>query len=143
MKRLLLLYSLSVCIAPSHAQGHWLRLGEDATAEIYIDAVHTVQSPTYIKAWTLLSFNNATDGGWRSEKRLLLYSCKDKSLAWQQSIFYSGPMGEGEFVDVRSLSKHASAGPAKPASAAASNDRRSLSEAVPEAAFIDTFRSLC
>ena len=143
MKRLLLLCTLFACIVPSHAQSHWLRLGEDSRAEIYIDAVHTVQSPTFIKAWTLLSFNEATDGGWRSEKRLFLYSCKEKSLEWQQSIFYSGPMGEGEFVDVRSLSKHAGAAPAGPVVGAAAKEDWSYTEAVPEAAFIDIFKSFC
>lgn len=143
MKRLLLLCVLIACIGPSRAQSHWLRLGENAGAEIYIDAVHTVRSPAYIKAWTLLSFDEATNDGWRSEKRLLLYSCKDKSLEWQQSIYYSGPMGEGEFVKVRALSKYDEVTPADAALDPATGNRRPYGEAVPEAAFIDTFKSFC
>lgn len=143
MTRLLMLCALIAFTGPSRAQSHWLQLGANDRADIYIDAVYTVQSPTYIKAWTLLSFNEATDDGWRSEKRLFLYSCKEKSLEWQQSIFYSEPMGEGEFVNVRSLSKQDDAPLATPELDPATKDERFYRDAVPESAFINTFSSFC
>lgn len=90
---------------PVQATGHWLLLAEHEKGDIFIDAVHTVPSPVVVKAWTLLSFRSVQERGALSEKRLLLYFCSNGSLEWQQSIYYAGPMAEGEILGSEVLSK--------------------------------------
>lgn len=126
-----LLASALLPVPAVQAQGHWLLLGENEHAEIFIDTVNTVPSPTWVRMWTLLAFKAEQPNGALSEKRLLLYSCKDKRIEWQQSIFYSGSTADGDTIDTKTLPRRSEPAPA------------GNSAAVPEGQFKAVFNKLC
>ncbi|MFI4939389.1 MAG: surface-adhesin E family protein [Burkholderiales bacterium] len=148
MNRLLLLLTMlcvSQCISSNAlAKVTWVRLGEDARVEIFIDSHNIARPPDYVKFWTLLQYKSGQPGGWRSEKRLFVFSCKNHWLEWQQSMYYFSPHGEGELLDVRTLNKYG-IGKLLPRELDPSTgrDESNYKDAVPESAFISVFNSLC
>lgn len=143
MKRICILLALSAIAMPSMAKVNWLWLGENARAEIFVDTYGVTRPGAYVKVWTLLSFKSRQRGGWLSEKRLFLFSCKDQSLEWQQSMYYGGPMGEGEFVHARTLTKYGVGDLSLVELDPSTKDKSKYREAVPESGFIAAFKSLC
>ena len=143
MKRICILLAFMGIAAPSAAKVNWLWLGEDARAEIFVDTHGVERSGAYVKVWTMLSFKARQRGGWVSEKRLFLFSCKDQSLEWQQSMYYGGPMGEEEFVHARTLTKYGIGDLSLVDLDPSTKDKKKYKDAVPESNFIAAFKSLC
>lgn len=143
MKRWCLLLFLLPAAVTSEAKTAWVLLGETPRAEVYINAADVYRPPYYVKAWTLLSFKSRQRGGWLSEKRLFMFSCKDQTLEWQQSMYYSEPMGEGQFLHARTLTKYGVGDLRLVELDPSTKDKRIYKEAVPESNFIASFKSLC
>ncbi|WP_194720765.1 surface-adhesin E family protein [Noviherbaspirillum malthae] len=129
--------------AVSEARSNWIRLGEDARAEIFIDSASIERPPGYVKAWTMLSFKGRQRGGWRSERRMFMFSCKDRTLEWQQSMYMAEPMGEGEFVHARSLNRYGVGDLRLVELDPSTKDKSVYKEAVPESEFLSVFKDLC
>lgn len=125
------------------AKVNWLRLGEDLRAEIFIETANLERPPSYVKAWTLLNYKSRQRGGWVSEKRLFMFSCKDHTLQWQQSMYYAEPMGEGEFLHVRTLNRYGVGDLRLVELDPSTKDKAVYKTAVPESAFVPVFKSLC
>lgn len=143
MKRFFVLLVLLHIAAPSLARANWVLLGENERAEVYIDNAGIVRPPAYVKAWTMLSFKSRQRGGWLSEKRLFMFSCKDQSLDWQQSMYYSDRMGEGDLVHVRTLTRYGVGDLRLAELDPSTKDMNTYKDAVPESRFVTAFRSLC
>lgn len=142
MKRFFALLVLLNIVVPSSARVNWVLLGENERAEIYIDNAGVVRPLAHVKAWTMLSFKSRQRDGWLSEKRLFMFSCKDQSLDWQQSLYYSDRMGEGDLVQVRTFTKYGG-GLGRVELDPRTKDMNIYKDAVPESRFLATFRSLC
>lgn len=127
----------------SQAKVNWIRLGENARAEIFIDNPSIERPPGYVKAWTMLSFKSKQRGGWRSERRMFMFSCKDRTLEWQQSMYQAEPMGEGEFLHSRSLNRYGVGDLRLVELDPSTKDERLYKDAVPESEFISVFKGLC
>jgi len=128
---------------PAMAGANWVWLGEDAQAEIYLDSAGLERMPGFVKAWTLLSFKTRHSGGWLSEKRLLLFSCKDRSFAWLQSMYYDDRMSDGAFLQARTLNRYGTKEWRSFAPGRRARDAETEPEAVPETRFAGAFTSLC
>ena len=138
----MLLLLLPLC-GQAFARNNWIWQGEDERADIYIDSTNLSDSAEWVKVWTLLSFKHVQRGGWLSERRLFMFSCKDQSLEWQQSMFYEGYMGEGRFLQARSLSVYGVNDMRLLELDPRTKDKEAFLKAVPEGLFIDTFKRLC
>jgi hypothetical protein len=134
--------SLLFCL-PASARYNWMLLGENNRAEIYIDTFNVVRPAFHVKAWTLLSYKSRQRGGWISERRLFLFSCKDQTLEWQQSMYYAEAMGEGELVLARTLTKYGVTDLAFGQFDPNTKDKKIYRDAVPESNFTAVFKSLC
>jgi hypothetical protein len=138
----LLLAAVSASASAS-ATTNWVWLGDKEGASIYIDAASVTHVPAYVKLWTMLSYKSEQRGGWRSQKRLFLFSCKNQTLEWEQSMYFAGSMGEGDFVNTRARSRFGledlKLGELDPST----TDPKLYSKAVPESNFIASFKSLC
>ena len=143
MKRLSVLLLLLSVAAPALAATNWVWLGEEPRAEVFVDNAGVTRPHAYVKVWTMLSFKARQRGGWLSEKRLFMFSCKDQTLDWQQSMYYAAPMGEGELLHVRTLTKYGVGDLRLVELDPSTKDQRIYREAVPESAFIAAFKSLC
>lgn len=143
MKRLRLFLCMALAAAVADAKTAWVLLGDTARAEVYINAADVYRPPYYVKAWTMLSYKNRQRGGWLSEKRLFMFSCKDQTLEWQQSMYYAEPMGEGAFLHARTLTKYGVGDLRLVELDPSTKDKRLYKEAVPESNFIASFKSLC
>ncbi len=133
-----------VGIAPvSVARNNWLRLGDNARAEIYVDSTNVERPPLYVKFWSMLNYKQRQRGGWLSEKRLFMYSCKEHALEWQQSMYYATPMADGEFIQARTLNRYGLDDPRLGELDPSTKDKRKYKDAVPEAAFNSVFDRLC
>jgi hypothetical protein len=125
---------LATLVLPaSAAPPAWLKLGESGADEIYIDTANLENPAGYVKVWTMLSYKRPRSGGAASERRLFLYSCREQTLQWQQSMYYAGPLGEGDLLDVRAWTGNAPG----------TQDQGRLPDAVPENGFAQVFRKLC
>jgi hypothetical protein len=143
MRRLCLLSCLLAIPLVSNAKTAWVLLGDSPHAEVYINAADVYRPPNYVKAWTMLSFKTRQRGGWLSEKRLFMFSCKDQTLEWQQSMYYAEPMGGGEFLHARTLTKYGVGDLRLVELDPSTKDKRIYKDAVPESNFIASFKSLC
>lgn len=140
--RHLLVCALLAC-APAIATNSWLLLGETPRAEVYVNGYDVYRPPSYVKVWTLLSYKSRQRGGWLSEKRLFMFSCKDNTLEWQQSMYYAETMGDGEFLHARTLTKYGVGDLRLVELDPSTKDPKVYKEAVPESNFIAAFKSLC
>jgi hypothetical protein len=137
-------FLLLICAVTATAAPNWLRVGKSPRAEVYVDT-HSVERPfEHVKFWTLLQFKTRQSGGWISERRLFLFSCKTRSLEWQQSMYYAEAMGDGELLDVRTLNKYGNDDlVAKEFEPSTNEGSINYKAAVPESAFLDVFKSMC
>lgn len=143
-KRFCFLICLLLCSAmPAHAKVNWVWLGEDARAHVYLDNANVARPPAYVKMWTMLTFKARQRGGWVSEKRLFMFSCKDQTLDWQQSMYYSEPMGEGEILLARTLTKSGVGDLRLVELDPSTKDPKVYRDAVPESRFVAAFKSMC
>ena len=138
-----ILLSLALLGGLVYAKTNWVWQGEDDRADVYIDSTNLSDSPEWVKVWTLLSFKQIQRGGWLSEKRLFMFSCKEESLEWQQSMFYAGHMGEGNFMQARSLSAYGVNDLRLLELDPRTKDKDAFLKANPEGRYIETFKRLC
>jgi hypothetical protein len=126
------------------AASNWLRVGKSPRAEVYVDTLSVERPFEHLKFWTLLQYKARQSGGWISERRLFLFSCKSHSLEWQQSMYYADSMGDGELLDVHTLNKYGNDDlVAREFDPSTSEGKSNYKEAVPESAFVDVFQSMC
>lgn len=143
MKRTPVLLCLLLACGVCMAKNGWVLLGDTPRAEVYIDTYDIYRPPHYVKAWTLLSYKSRQRGGWLSEKRLFMFSCKEQTLEWMQSVYYADSMGEGEFLHARSLTKYGVGDLRLVELDPSTKDPKIYKEAVPESYFLASFKSLC
>jgi hypothetical protein len=137
-------FLLLLIAATTSATPNWLRVGKSPRAEVYVDTQSVERPFEHLKFWTLLQYKARQSGGWISERRLFLFSCKTHSLEWQQSMYYAESMGDGELLDVRTLSKYGNDDlAAKEFDPSTSEGKSNYKEAVPESTFVDVFHSMC
>lgn len=136
----LLLLGMTECFAFAK----WLRMGEDTRAEVYIDLNNIQQPPAFVKAWTMLSFKAPQRGGWSSERRLFVYSCKDQKLEWLQSQYYDDRLGDGQFMGARTHNQYGVSGLVLgELDPSTTSDKKNYMEAVPEAKYLFVFKQFC
>jgi hypothetical protein len=144
MKSFCVAVLLLLGIVECHAFAKWLRLGEDARAEVYIDLNNIQQPSSHVKAWTLLSFKSPQRGGWSSERRLFVYSCKDQKLEWLQSQYYDDRLGDGLFMGARTFNRFGVSGlTLGELDPSTTSDKANYQEAVPESKFLFVFKQFC
>ncbi|WP_143131235.1 surface-adhesin E family protein [Noviherbaspirillum humi] len=127
----------------AEAKSEWMQLGEDARAVIYLDAATIARQAGHAKFWSLLSFKAPLPGGPASEKRLFMLDCREKSLTWMQSIYFSEARAEGEVLDVRTDGRNRSA-PRRPADLEGLVRAAAPREAQhPELAYLAVLKQMC
>lgn len=143
MKRFPILIALLFASLPCTAKVNWVWLGVTERAEVYVDNADVTRPPGYVKLWTMLSFKSQERGGWLSEKRLFMFSCKDLVLDWQQSMYYADRMGEGDLLHVRTLTKYGVGDLRLIELDPSTKDPKVYAQAVPESRFLPALKSLC
>lgn len=143
MTKVLVAGAILAAAIPAFARVNWVWMGESTRAAIYVNNADVARPPNYVKVWTLLSYKSRQRGGWRSEKRLFMFSCRDQSLDWQQSMYYAEPMGEGDLLNVRTLTQYRLGDLKLIELDPSTKDPGIYRDAVPESQFAAALKSLC
>ena len=101
MKRLAWLTMAALAVASSGAAAHWVTMGDNGQAEIYIDKATITRSGDTAKMWSLQELKQPGSAGgaaYVSLKRLDEYDCKEPRTRGVEISAFPKPMAQGTAV---------------------------------------------
>jgi hypothetical protein len=88
---------------PMLGRCEWIPTSSGEGEQAWIETESIGPKGKYTKAWLMIGYTKPQSGtvGWKpylSEKLLMLFDCRERTLALLQRAAYSGIAGEGEIV---------------------------------------------
>ena len=78
-------------------QPQWVSYGESETGSYFFDPGSVRTEGERKRVWRLFALKQARDGV-QSGKALIEFQCKEGTYRYLRTLYYSGPMGQGQYV---------------------------------------------